>query len=149
MNEFSKAADIDKLNTAQALSEQQDKDKETKQTEVVNSQDAEQLLTVECLIIGYTLNNDQLNTLLFATIVDRKLKFVGHLTADAIPDADRKELQYHVRKYPRNYPVVKCAFDAQWLEPVLMCLVCYKQTTPQNRLIGKQLLELLQDVSQN
>jgi len=149
MNEFSKAANVEKLNPAgsKALANNDDN---TQQENLVQQPDGtEKLLTAECLIIGYTADNDKLNALLLASIVDKKLKFVGHLAADAIPEDARKELQYRVPQYHSNHSIVKCAFDAQWLEPVLMCLVSYQRATEQNRLTRMQLVELLQDIPQH
>ena len=108
----------------------------------------EQILpTIDCLIFAYTNTAEgKLNTILLATLVDRKLKDVATVYAVDIPLEDREKLVSRLHKLERGRSFVKTKRKGIWLKPVLMCRVAYKEWTRAKKLREPHFRAILADV---
>ena len=108
----------------------------------------EQILpTIDCLIFAYTNTAEgKLNTILLATLVDRKLKDVATVYAVDISLEDRENLASRLHKLERGRSFVKTKRKAIWLKPVLMCRVAYKEWTRAKKLREPHFRAILADV---
>jgi hypothetical protein len=104
--------------------------------------------TVDSLIVGYTTDlHDELSSLLLATVVEGKLRFVGKMSAKGIPLEVRKVLLQKMPKLRQARPFVKTSQSATWLKPALMCRVAFVDWTRDRRLRKPQFRELLAEVN--
>jgi len=104
--------------------------------------------TVDSLIVGYTTDlQDELSSLLLATVVEGQLRFVGKVPANGIPSEVRRVLLQRMARLKQARPFVKTSYSATWLKPALMCRVAFVDWTREKRLRKPQFRELLAEVN--
>jgi hypothetical protein len=103
--------------------------------------------TVECLIFGYRKNLEGKPTsLLLATTVKGRMKYVGMISVVGIPEEALQTLVARMPNLAQKNPFIKCRFKAVWLRPQLMCEVEYKEWTRSNLLLKPQFRQLLAEI---
>ena len=104
--------------------------------------------SIDCLIVGYTTRFDKTpDSLLLASLVDNKLRFVGRILWDDIPQATQKHLLKRMPELPRSRPFVKTPFSAEWLEPVLTCEIETTDWNSQRKLREERFVKLLSELN--
>lgn len=108
---------------------------------------AKPLEKLDCVIVGYTRSGDgSLGTLLVASVLNQKLKYVGRIFAKDVPEEIREDLMDRMPTLERKRPFVKCPYSGTWLQPVLMCRVAFKEWGFGKRMKSPELREMLADV---
>ncbi|MFN0197596.1 MAG: hypothetical protein ACKVT0_12705 [Planctomycetaceae bacterium] len=81
-------------------------------------------VTIDCLIVGYTpLADGDFASLLLATTVKNRLKYIGLIPAERIPEGVRKKLLVRMRQLEAFRPILKVSQAGIWVKPRLMCRV--------------------------
>ena len=82
---------------------------------------------LECLIIGYQLNDqERLTSLLLATDMGGKLKYAGRVSP-GWSEEEEKELLASFKRAPSSRPFIKTNMTAVWLQPKFTCRVTYTE----------------------
>jgi hypothetical protein len=85
---------------------------------------AENLTYADCLVFGYTANQEgEVRHLLLAGVVESKLKFVGKLSFADLPAETQATIGARLPKLGRKKSFVKIPLAAKWLEPKIMCTI--------------------------
>lgn len=103
--------------------------------------------TAECLIFGYRKNlAGEPTSLLLATTVKGRMKYVGMISVVGIPEEALQTLIARMPNLTQNNPFVKCRYKAVWLRPQLMCEVEFEDWTRGKQLKKPQFLQLLAEI---
>jgi hypothetical protein len=109
---------------------------------------AKPLISVQCVIVGYTPDGDtgDFRSLVLASVVDGELKLVGSVSQGISPEA-RAVLSKRLGKLARSTPFVPTRIEANWLEPLMACMVQCEQQTASGQLVAPRFEKLLDDLS--
>jgi bifunctional non-homologous end joining protein LigD len=89
--------------------------------------------SLPCVIVGYRLGQNGVQSVLVAAVRDGGLKYVAEVSHGlTIPAQAELTLRLSVR--PRSHPVVPCPTRACWVEPKLYCRVRFQEWTRHGRL---------------
>jgi ATP-dependent DNA ligase len=86
-----------------------------------------------CVIIGYRLGPNGVQSVLVAAVRDGTLKYVAEVSRGFTAPA-RAELAQRLSARPRLHPLVSCPTRACWVEPQLYCRVRFQEWTRHGRL---------------
>ncbi|MGE3317506.1 MAG: hypothetical protein AB7O26_20525 [Planctomycetaceae bacterium] len=101
----------------------------------------------DCLIIGYQPDKEAggFSSLLVASVVDNKLRYVGLVRGKDVPAESREQLYARMRSLVQKKPFVPTDLEAIWIKPELMCRVAYKDWTKSKEFIRPRFREMLRD----
>lgn len=101
----------------------------------------------DCLIIGYQPDKvaGGFSSLLVASIIDNRLRYVGMISVKDIPMESREQLYAKMRSLVQKKPFVQADLEAIWIKPQLMCRVAYKDFTKSKEFIRPKFREMLRD----
>jgi len=88
-----------------------------------------------CVVIGYTSDRSELQSLLVAECQESALRYVAELTAGFTAQAQTQLGGLQARRV-RARPVVPCSKRAVWVEPEVYCRVRFQHRTPNGFLRG-------------
>jgi DNA ligase D-like protein (predicted ligase) len=91
------------------------------------------LQTLACVIVGYTMGRDGLDSVVVATLRQGSLGYAGQLRR-GLPRPLPAELARRLSERRRCQPIVSCPQPALWVEPELYCLVQCFGWTPSGQL---------------
>lgn len=142
-----KKEDDEESKDEEAKKDDKDKDKDAK----AEQDPAMQSDKVDCYIVGYSPEGkNDFGFLFLGAIVQRdtgtrqELKFVSSITAESLPASLRKELMPQLKARQRKTPVVKIAYEVNWVHPELMCQVKHQGWTRDKRLKQAEFLRMIQ-----
>jgi len=100
---------------------------------------------VPCVVVGFTpAHGGGFHSLLVATPLEKKLRYVGQLTC-GFSERMKEQLAQRLARKVRNQPVVPCPHHATWVEPEIYCQVQFLQWTEQGRLRGASFHGLIEE----
>jgi hypothetical protein len=105
------------------------------------------MLTSECVVIGYNLDHSTGNVseLLLGSVVEGELKYVGSVT-EGIPENIQQQLAERLPTLERKTAVIKCPHAAVWVKPVISCMAGFKSWTENKQMQQPVFKELLADI---
>jgi hypothetical protein len=123
-------------------------DAENKEPETAAEESELDMLSSECVVIGYNrdLATGNVSELLLGSIVEGELKYVGSVTEE-IPGEIQQQLSERLPALERKTAVIQCPHDAVWVKPVIGCTAGFKSWTEDNLMQKPVLKELLADIS--
>jgi DNA ligase D-like protein (predicted ligase) len=86
-----------------------------------------------CVIVGYRLGRNGVQSVLVATVRDGTLQYVAEVNRGLTAQA-QAELTLRLRARPRSQPVVPCPTRACWVAPELYCRIRFQEWTRHGRL---------------
>ncbi len=91
---------------------------------------------MECLVFGFTTNEDgELRSLLLAALVTpTRLQFVSKLSVDAVPEEMLQEMARQFPQLQSRKRLVPCPYNGRWIKPQVYCTVAYEGWTIQGLL---------------
>ena len=95
-----------------------------------------------CVIIGYTLGGEGVQSILVASAHDGVLRYVGQI-ACGFSQQSRIDLLRLLSRRRRGLSVVTCSKRAIWVEPELYCRVRFLRWTPNGRMRGASFAGLI------
>jgi len=85
-----------------------------------------------CVIVGYRLGPNGVQSVLVAAVRDGGLKYVAEVSRGFTAQA-QAELTQRLSARRRSHPVVACPTQAYWVEPELYCWVRFQEWTHHGR----------------
>ncbi|MGH7127214.1 MAG: hypothetical protein ACREJB_06310 [Planctomycetaceae bacterium] len=105
-------------------------------------------VVAECLVVGYTATPDgEVHWLYLASLVNNRLKYVGYITADTLPEQERKKLKFRLPVLKRDKPFVKVPYTGTWLEPRILCEIEYAGLSDEGTLTDPKFRRMLAELS--
>jgi ATP-dependent DNA ligase len=95
-----------------------------------------------CVIIGYTLGGEGVQSVLVASAHDSVLRYVGQITC-GFSQQSRIDLLRLLSRRRRESSIVACLKPAIWVEPEHYCRVKFLRWTPNGRMRGASFAGLI------
>jgi bifunctional non-homologous end joining protein LigD len=97
-----------------------------------------------CVIIGYILGEEGVQSILVATAHDGPLRYVGQI-ACGFSRQSRIDLLRLLSRRKRKLSIVACSKQAIWVEPEHYCRVRFLRWTPNGRMRGASFAGLIEE----
>lgn len=101
----------------------------------------------DCVVMGYTKLDGEIDRLHLATMFKSKLTYVGSIKFSTLPASEQSGLRERMLHYRQSSPITKAnVARATWLKPVIMCRISYEKQGKKGMMEKIEFSEMMADL---